>query len=42
MNNEWQRIWRKVAMAYFKILLQHLPIGIEENRDFNYESRSLD
>jgi hypothetical protein len=31
MNYELGRMWKKVVVAYFKILSQHLAVGIEGN-----------
>jgi hypothetical protein len=31
MNNELEKMWKEVVMAYFKILSEHLPEGTEEN-----------
>jgi hypothetical protein len=31
MNNELERKWEEVVVAYFKVLSQHLPGGTEEN-----------
>jgi hypothetical protein len=29
--DESERKWKKLVMAYFKLLFHHLPIGTEEN-----------
>jgi hypothetical protein len=31
MNNELEKVWKKVIIAYFKILYWQLPGGTEEN-----------
>jgi hypothetical protein len=33
MNNELERIWKEATVAYFEVLPQHLPGGIEENHE---------
>jgi hypothetical protein len=31
VNNELDRMWKKVAMAYYKIVTPHWPEGTKEN-----------
>jgi hypothetical protein len=31
MNNELERVWKKVVMASFKVISRHLLGGTEEN-----------
>jgi hypothetical protein len=33
MNNEFDRRWKKAAVARFKVLPLHFPGGIEENHE---------
>jgi hypothetical protein len=32
MNNEWERMWKEVVLASFKVLSPYLPGGMEINR----------
>jgi hypothetical protein len=31
MDDELERIWKEVIVAYFRVLLRHSPGGTEEN-----------
>jgi hypothetical protein len=33
MNYKLGRMWKKVVVAYFKILFQHLAVGVEGNHE---------
>jgi hypothetical protein len=33
VNNELERVLKEVAMAYFKVLPQYLPAGIDKNHE---------
>jgi hypothetical protein len=39
MNNELEKIWIEVVVAYFKDLSRHLPVGNEEKHE-NFSQRS--
>jgi hypothetical protein len=41
MNNELERIWKEVVMAWFKVLFKHLPGETEENHDSWYQGLDL-
>jgi hypothetical protein len=41
MNDEVERIWKEVVMAYFKILSRTLPEETEEKHDSRCTSRGL-
>jgi hypothetical protein len=38
VNYELERMWKKMAVAYFKILSQHLPGGCEENHKVPHDT----
>jgi hypothetical protein len=41
MNDKFERIWKEVIMAYFKMLSQYLPGGSEENHKNPHSGQDL-
>jgi hypothetical protein len=41
VNDELERMWKEVAVAYFKVLSYHLLGGTEENVNQNSQSLAM-